>query len=371
MARPPAAKKKKAPAKKAVPDKPTIVNVHDLSADANRKAFADSAAATRSHLSTAMEAPACEWLSNNITHMVMTLGFQAGRDKPKISQLAKLSKGLITGGWTNTALGGMTQWVFKRGEVALGPAKVEKAIKPAQAVANVFFALADSLAAESEEDPLGGGGDGDDNEQDEIPLRGAREDDGLPFENQEFADFLDNGAATEVPDFVAGVNNNFLRAEPGLQQRATDFGRGLAQPSDHRLASGSLEGFRTTFDGRTHDITEARVIQEDVVTGAMFSVKTGATRSHIGLLQLYNDELDRLMSIGHTDAESVRMYLKWYSEKALHYSNRCDTQQIVKALLDHDQKFRCCLAVALLTTFCCILAVALLTTFCHVALTTT
>jgi hypothetical protein len=303
MGRTPGANKKKPPANSGagrgntVPDKPTIVSLHDLSPDENRKTFGESAAVVRKNLSTAMEPQALVWFSNNTTVMVNALSFDAGRDKTKINQLAKMCKNLLTAGWTNKAWGGVTQWMYKRGEVALGPAKAEKAIKPAQALATSFFALADAIAAKDAED-LGRGGDNEDNIPDEFPRRGAREDDGLPFEHgagQAFENFLEED--TEVPGFVADIDNNFLRAEPRLDQRATDFERGLAQPADHRLATGSLQGFKPTFNGRTHDISEARVLQEDVVTGAMYSIKVGAPKTQLGLLQMYNDELDRLVGI--------------------------------------------------------------------------
>jgi hypothetical protein len=197
----------------------------DQDPEGNRKIFGESAAAVRNHVGTAMGEPALVWISENVTAMVNGLTFHTGRDKSKINQLAKLAKNLLTGGWTNSLWGGVTVWKFVRGEVALGPAKLEKAIKPVQSLATVFFALAEAIAAKDAEDAaadLGGGDEGEDDFLDETPLRGGRENDELPFEH-----FMDG--STEVPGFVKDVTNRFLHAEPGLGQRATDFGRANLQ----------------------------------------------------------------------------------------------------------------------------------------------
>jgi hypothetical protein len=177
------------------------------------------------------------------------------------------------------------------------------------------------------------------------PLRGGRENDELPFEQ-----FMDG--STEVPGFVKDVTNRFLHAEPGLGQRATNFGRGLAQPAEHRLASGSLDGFRSRFNGKTHDITAARVLQEDLETGAMFAVKVGAENTQMGLMSLYSDERDRLESIGHPDVAAIRRLMSWFMEKCMQYSGHKDAARIMKALLKHDQKFRENCARATVFTVC-------------------
>ena len=268
-------KKKSAP--KAVPDKPIIVHLHKLDANANRKVFGESAAALRQHVNTAMEQPACAWLSENVSEMMNALSSNAANDKAKIAKHNMCSKNLVTGGWSVRMWGSNGEWTFTRGEIALSPAKVEKAIKPAQAVANLFFALGDTVGTNVAAEDLEGGGSDEDEVQNVPPRRGAREDEFLPFENPDFENFL--GADNEVPGFVTGVTNGTLRADQHLDQRATDFGRGLTQPADHRLASGDRGGFRLTFNCKTHDISEGRVLQEDVVTGTMFSVKVGAPRN--------------------------------------------------------------------------------------------
>jgi hypothetical protein len=62
------------------------------------------------------------------------------------------------------------------------------------------------------------------------------------------------------------------------------------------------------------------VLQIDVETGAMFSVKVGADNTQMGLMSLYSDERDRLESIGHPYVAAVRRLMSWFMEKCMQYS---------------------------------------------------
>jgi len=194
-------------------------------------------------------------------------------------------------------------------------------------VASTFLAV-----ERDEEDADLGGGDQLEDEGQESPSRGARDEDLLPFDTQ---DFLDEDLEN-VPSFVADVTHRSLRGDQGLDQRANAFGRGLSRPATHHQASGD-PGFNALFGCATADFSEARVFQENPRTGAIMAVKVGAPKTSVGLLKLYNAEQNRLESIGHEHVKSLRKLLHWIMMQLVHYS---DQPEAIVKFIEHDQTFR-------------------------------
>ena len=270
-------------------------------------------------------------------------------DATKREQFEKIQTELKTQGWKNQTSGCFSEWTFFDG-ATVSSTKVNKAIKSATAAANIFL----GAAQDDELNQLGGGGGpggGDEphgqDEEDFVrrpgkepagPARGTRPDDELPFDA---SDFLD-GEMANIPPFVREVTHRTLRADRGLDQRASAFGQGVSRPANHQQASGG-NGFNATFGCATTDFGEARVLQENLITGALRSVKVGAPKNYAGLLTLYNKEATRLDSIKdefgepHPHAALLRKYLFWFMIEGVKHSQK---PEVVSKFMEHDERFR-------------------------------
>jgi len=170
------------------------------------------------------------------------------------------------------------------------------------------------------------------------PARGTRADDELPFDA---SDFLDTELAN-TPPFVREVTHRTLRADQGLDQRASAFGQGVSRAANHQQASG-VDGFNATFGCATADFGEARVLQENPKTGAVVSVKVGLPKNYLGLLHLYNKEAVRLdatkneLGESHPHAALLRKYLFWFMIEGVKHTQKPD---VVAKFIEHDERFR-------------------------------
>ena len=332
----------------AVPDITPLVDAFNTSEE-NDDLFTKSAQSVVDWSGDAMEPQAWGWLASNLTVMMNHLRGNVRNDATKREQFEKIQTELKTQGWKNQTSGCFSEWTFFDG-ATVSSTKVNKAIKSATAAANVFF----GAAQDDELNELGGGdgpGGGDEppgqDEEDFVrrpgkepagPARGTRPDDELPFDA---SDFLD-GEMANIPPFVREVTHRTLRADRGLDQRASAFGQGVSRPANHQQASGG-NGFNATFGCATTDFGEARVLQENLITGALRSVKVGAPKNYAGLLTLYNKEATRLDSIKdefgepHPHAALLRKYLFWFMIEGVKHSQK---PEVVSKFMEHDERFR-------------------------------
>ena len=293
-----------------------------------------------------MEPQAWGWLASNLTIIMNHLKGNVRNDATKRAQFEKIQTNLNSHGWKNQASGCFSEWTFFDG-ATVSSTKVNKAIKSATAAANVFLGAAqdDELNELGGADGLGGGDEPQDEEEfvrrpgkePAGPARGTRPDDELPFDA---SDFL-NGEMANIPPFVREVTHRTLRADRGLDQRASAFGQGVSRPANHQQASGG-NGFNATFGCATTDFGEARVLQENLKTGAVVSVKVGAPKNYVGLLHLYNKEATRLDSIKnelgevHPDAALLRKYLFWFIIEGVKHTQK---PEVVSKFIEHDERF--------------------------------
>ena len=327
--------------KAAVPDVPPLVDIFGSSED-NHEVFTNSARSVIDWDGETMGPQAWVWLAANLSIIMNHLKSSVRKDTAKRKRFEKIQADLTAQGWKAQA----SSWTFFDG-TAVTSTKINKAIKSATAAANAF--LKDAQEDESSDGGGGGRGGGDVSADDgefvrrpgkepAAPARGTREDDELPFN---VTDFLDVELA-RTPPFVQNVTHRTLRADRELDQRASAFGRGLAQPAEHQQASG-MDGFNATFGCATTDFGEARILQENPKTGAVRSVKVGAAKDYMGLLHLYNKEATRLEIIRNESGEShphaalLRKYLLWFMMEGVKYAHK---PEIVAKFLEHDERFR-------------------------------
>ena len=328
--------------KPAVPDAPPLVDIF-ISSEENYEVFTDSARAVIDWSGSTMGPQAWGWLASNLSIIMNHLKSSVRKDTAKLTLFEKIRTDLIAQGWKAQASG----WTFFDGS-AVTSTKINKAIKSATAAADAFI----KQAQEDESSDGGGGGRGGGDESDDdgefvrrpgkepaAPARGTREDDELPFDT---TDFMDADHARTIPPFVRAVTHRTLRADQALDQRASAFGRGLVRPAEHQQASG-VDGFNATFGCATTDFGEARILQENPISGAVRSVKVGAPKDYMGLLSLYNREATRLDNIrnkygeSHPHAALLREYLMWFMMEGVKYSLQ---PHIVAKFLEHDERFR-------------------------------
>jgi hypothetical protein len=157
------------------------------------------------------------------------------------------------------------------------------------------------------------------------PACGTRDDDELPFDASEFL----AAELANTPPFVREVTHRTLRADQGLNQRASALGLGVFRAANHKQASG-VNGFNTSFGCATTDFGEARVLQENLKTGSVMSIKVGAPKKYVGLLHLYNKEMAWLESVknefgeavGHPDGILLRKNLFWFMVEGVKHTQK-------------------------------------------------
>jgi hypothetical protein len=336
--------------KVAVPDEAPLMDAFSDSGT-NAGIFAKAAQSVHDWVGEAMEPQAWSWLSSNLSFIMNTLKSNVRGDTEKRTKFEKLQADLTKHGWKSQTVGCFSEWSFFEDGTTVSATKVNKAIKAATAAANVFL----GTARDDERCDFGGGdglGGGDDSEEEEEcirreakapanPARGTREENELPFYP---SDLLAEELASPPP-FVRQVTSRTLRAEHGLDQRASAFGLGAYRPAAHQQASGD-EGFNMTFGCATTDYREARVLQENPRTGTVMSITVGAPKTYAGLLSLYNKDIDRLESIKvengdpHPDLSLLRKYIFWFTIEGVKHTQAGGDPKIASKFLEHDQQFR-------------------------------